>query len=92
MKYFNLDIPIQPQDHKIIGNVLVGADVLAIAEIAEQYSGLTVVVTPDTKSAVRFSLILMSVFNLVCRSPFFLIGKPCLMIIFRPTKILLRHV
>ena len=58
MKYFNLDIPIQPQDHKIIGNVLAGADVLAIAEIAEQYSGLTVVVTPDTKSAVRLERVL----------------------------------
>lgn len=58
MKYFNLDIPIQPQDHKIIGNVLAGADSLAIAEIAEQYAGLTVVVTPDTKSAVRLERVL----------------------------------
>ena len=51
--YFNVDIPTQPNDHKILGNVLTGVDTLAVSEIAEQYDGLTVVVTPDTKSAVR---------------------------------------
>ena len=56
--YFNFDIPIQPNDHKILGNVLASADALAVSEIAEQYDGLTVVVTPDTKSAVRLSQVL----------------------------------
>ena len=56
--YFNFDIPTQPNDHKIIGNVLASADALAVSEIAEQYDGLTVVVTPDTKSAVRLSQVL----------------------------------
>ena len=45
--YFNFDIPTQPNDHKILGNVLASADALAVSEIAEQYDGLTVVVTPD---------------------------------------------
>ena len=56
--YFNFDIPTQLNDHKILGNVLVSADALAVSEIAEQYDGLTVVVTPDTKSAVRLSQVL----------------------------------
>ncbi len=56
--YFNVDIPTQPNDHKILGNVLTGVDALAVSEIAEQYDGLTVVVTPDTKSAVRLSQVL----------------------------------
>ena len=56
--YFNFDIPTQPNDHKILGNVLRGADALAVSEIAEQYDGLTVVVTPDTKGAVRLSQVL----------------------------------
>ena len=56
--YFNFDIPTQPNDHKILGNVLASADALAVSEIAEQYDGLTVVVTQDTKSAVRLSQVL----------------------------------
>lgn len=56
--FFQPDIPTQPNDHKILGNVLQGADVLAISEIAEQNQNLTVVVTPDTRSAVRLSRIL----------------------------------
>ena len=56
--YFNFDIPTQTNDHKILGNVLASADALAVSEIAEQYDGLTVVVTPDTKSAVRLSQVL----------------------------------
>ena len=53
--FFQPDIPTQPNDHKILGNVLPGADALAISEIAEQNQSLTVVVTPDTRSAVRLS-------------------------------------
>ncbi len=56
--FFQPDIPTQPNDHKILGNVLPGADVLAISEIAEQNQNLTVVVTPDTRSAVRLSRVL----------------------------------
>ena len=56
--FFQPDIPTQPHDHKILGNVLQGADALAISEIAEQNQNLTVVVTPDTRSAVRLSRIL----------------------------------
>lgn len=58
MTYFNLDIPTQPHDHKILGNVLAGSDALAIADIANQHEGLTVVVTADTRSAVRLEKIL----------------------------------
>ena len=56
--FFQPDIPNQPNDHKILGNVLPGADALAISEIAEQNQNLTVVVTPDTRSAVRLSRVL----------------------------------
>ena len=56
--FFQPDIPTQPSDHKILGNVLPGADALAISEIAEKNQNLTVVVTPDTRSAVRLSRVL----------------------------------
>ena len=56
--YFNLDIPTQAGDHKIVANVLTGSDGLAICEMAEQFQGLTVVVANDTKSAVRLEKIL----------------------------------
>ncbi|HHF5474453.1 TPA: transcription-repair coupling factor [Haemophilus influenzae] len=56
--FFQPDIPTQPNDHKILGNVLPGADALAISEISEQNQNLTVVVTPDTRSAVRLSCVL----------------------------------
>lgn len=56
--FFQPDIPTQPNDHKILGNVLPGADTLAISEIAEQNQNLTLVVTPDTRSAVRLSRVL----------------------------------
>lgn len=56
--FFQPDIPTQPNDHKILGNVLPGADALAISEISEQNQNLTVVVTPDTRSAVRLSRVL----------------------------------
>ena len=51
--YFNIDIPTQTNDHKILANVIAGDDSLAISEIADRHQGLTVIVTPDTKSAVR---------------------------------------
>ena len=42
---------------------------LRLSEIAEQYDGLTVVVTPDTKSAVRF-ITSFTGFNFSARSVF----------------------
>lgn len=56
--YFNPDIPTQAPDHKILANVIGGTDGFAISEIAERHSGLTIVVTPDTKSAVRLEKVL----------------------------------
>ncbi|TCJ98669.1 transcription-repair coupling factor [Volucribacter psittacicida] len=58
MNYFNLHLPSQKADHKRLGNVLAGADSFAIAEIAQQHQGLTLVVSPDTRSAVRLEKIL----------------------------------
>ncbi|NBI12668.1 transcription-repair coupling factor [[Haemophilus] felis] len=51
--FFQLDIPTQPNDHKMLGNVLAGADCLAIAEISEQHSGLIALITADARNAVR---------------------------------------
>ena len=68
--FFQPDIPTQPNDHKILGNVLPGADALAISEIAEQNQNLTVVVTPDTRSAVRLSRVLSELISQnVCLFP-----------------------
>ena len=68
--FFQPDIPTQPNDHKILGNVLPGADALAISEIAEQNQNLTVVVTTDTRSAVRLSRVLSELSNQdVCLFP-----------------------
>lgn len=58
MMYFDLNIPTQANDHKILANVIAGSDTLALAEIAQSHQGLTVVVTPDTRSAVRLSKVL----------------------------------
>lgn len=58
MMYFDLNIPTQANDHKILANVIAGSDTLALAEIAQSHRGLTVVVTPDTRSAVRLSKVL----------------------------------
>lgn len=65
--FFPLDLPTEPNDHKILGNVLQGADALAISEIAEQNAGLTVVVTPDTRSALRLSRVLAELSHLDVR-------------------------
>ncbi|WP_439242173.1 transcription-repair coupling factor [Lonepinella sp. BR2474] len=56
--YFDLTIPTQPQDHKLLGNVLAGADSFALSQIAQQYQGLTVIVTQDSKTAVRLEKLL----------------------------------
>ena len=58
---------------------------LVVSEIAEQYDGLTVVVTPDTKSAVRLSQVLPDLTSQPVQF-FSLIGKRCLMILFALIK------
>lgn len=65
--FFQPLIPTQPNDHKILANVLPGSDALAISEIAEKHLGLTVIVTPDTRSAVRLERILQSLGSLEVR-------------------------
>lgn len=58
MMYFDINLPTQSNDHKILANVIAGSDTLALAEIVQSHQGLTVVVTPDTRSAVRLSKVL----------------------------------
>ncbi|WP_373098989.1 MULTISPECIES: transcription-repair coupling factor [Pasteurellaceae] len=58
MMYFNPDIPTRPHDHKILANVIADSDALVIAEIAQQHNGMTVVITPEMRSAVRLEKVL----------------------------------
>ncbi|MEG9487316.1 transcription-repair coupling factor [Mannheimia indoligenes] len=41
------------QDHQTLGNLVGHSDTLAISQVAQQFNGLTVVVTPDTRTALR---------------------------------------
>lgn len=41
------------QDHQTLGNLLAHSDTLAIAQAAEEFAGLSVVITPDTRTALR---------------------------------------
>ncbi|KAE9542120.1 transcription-repair coupling factor [Ursidibacter maritimus] len=41
------------QDHQTLGNLVGHSDTLAIAEASQQFNGLSVVVTPDTRTALR---------------------------------------
>ncbi|WP_301099866.1 CarD family transcriptional regulator, partial [Otariodibacter sp.] len=41
------------QDHQILGNLIGHSDTLAIAQASQQFDGLTIVVTPDTRTALR---------------------------------------
>ncbi|WGE68746.1 transcription-repair coupling factor [Actinobacillus equuli subsp. haemolyticus] len=55
---FNLPLIAQQegskfQDHQTLGNLVGHSDTLAIAEAAAQFNGLSVVVTPDTRTALR---------------------------------------
>ncbi|MDH2997351.1 transcription-repair coupling factor [Pasteurellaceae bacterium LFhippo2] len=47
------DINRELQDHQTLGNLVGHSDVLAIAEACQQFNGLSVVVTPDTRTALR---------------------------------------
>ena len=68
--YLILIFPTQPNDHKILWQCIwASADALAVSEIAEQYGGFTVVVTPDTKSAGSF-ITSFTGFNFSARSVF----------------------
>ncbi|OBX07958.1 transcription-repair coupling factor [Gallibacterium salpingitidis] len=51
MNCFNLNLPKKANDHKYLGNAIADSRVLAIAEIAQQYQGVIVVVTPDMRQA-----------------------------------------
>ncbi|MBF0785216.1 transcription-repair coupling factor [Muribacter muris] len=41
------------QDHQLLGNLIGHADTLAIAQAAAQFNGLSVVITPDSRTALR---------------------------------------
>ena len=41
------------QDHQTLGNLVGHSDTLAISQASQQFNGLTVVVTPDTRTALR---------------------------------------
>ena len=41
------------QDHQTLGNIIGHSDTLVIAQSSEQFQGVTVVVTPDTRTALR---------------------------------------
>lgn len=56
MSLLNLNLPqvgTSHQDHQTLGNLIGHSDTLAISESAQQFNGLTVVVTPDTRTALR---------------------------------------
>lgn len=82
----SLKLPTEANDHKLLGNVIADSDVLAIAQAAQQYHGLTVVVTADTRHALSLEKNCANSAHIM--SAFFLIGKPCLMIVFLRIKIL----
>lgn len=56
MSLLNLNLPQfggNFQDHQTLGNLIGHSDILAISHAAQQFSGLTVVITPDTRTALR---------------------------------------
>ncbi|WP_150539885.1 transcription-repair coupling factor [Actinobacillus vicugnae] len=66
---FNLPLIAQQQggkfqDHQTLGNLIGHSDTLVIAEAAAQFKGLTVVVTPDTRTALRLEKALKQFSNL----------------------------
>ena len=46
------------QDHQTLGNIIGHSDTLVIAQSSEQFQGVTVVVTPDTRTALRLEKVL----------------------------------
>ncbi|QLB18348.1 transcription-repair coupling factor [Mannheimia granulomatis] len=56
MSLLTMNLPetgTQFQDHQTLGNLVGHSDTLAISQAAQQFHGLTVVVTPDTRTALR---------------------------------------
>lgn len=93
MSLLNLNLPqvgTSHQDHQTLGNLIGHSDTLAISESAQQFNGLTVVVTPDTRTALRLEKSLPQFVNMPVQ--LFPIGKPCRMIISLHIKILSRLV
>ncbi|OOR98910.1 transcription-repair coupling factor [Haemophilus paracuniculus] len=41
------------QDHQTLGNLVGHSDVLAISQIANKFNGLSIVITPDSRTALR---------------------------------------
>lgn len=59
----NLQLPLQGgnyQDHQTLGNLIGHSDTLAIAQAASEFDGLSVVVTPDSRTALRLEKALPS--------------------------------
>ncbi|MEG9482713.1 transcription-repair coupling factor [Mannheimia sp. HC-2023] len=52
------------QDHQTLGNLVGHSDTLAISQAAQQFNGLTVVATPDTRTALRLEKSLPQFANL----------------------------
>ncbi|MBE2896479.1 transcription-repair coupling factor [Pasteurellaceae bacterium HPA106] len=50
---FSLPLPQKAGDHKRLGNHIGDSDALAITQMAQQHTGLCVVVTTDTRSALN---------------------------------------
>ncbi|HGO5854081.1 TPA: transcription-repair coupling factor [Mannheimia haemolytica] len=56
MSLLSLNLPKSDgnfQDHQTLGNLVGHSDTLAISQAASQFNGLTVVVTPDTRTGLR---------------------------------------
>lgn len=64
MTYFDLSLPQQAGDHKILANVIPGSENFAIAQLIEKHTGFSVIVTPDTKSAIQLQAILPTLTSL----------------------------
>lgn len=51
--FFKIDIPQLANDHKLLGNIVADSQTSALLTIAKNASSLTVVITPDTRSALK---------------------------------------
>ncbi len=64
MNYFNFLIPQSQADHKILANVVKGAESFIIANASQQHQSITCVVTPDTQTALYLQKVLTSLSEL----------------------------
>ena len=74
------------QDHQTLGNVIGHTDSLIIAQAAQDFNGVSVVVTPDSQTANRLEKASSSL--VPCLFLFLQTGKPYLTITFLRIKIL----